>query len=163
MEHSGYKETYFQFISEKNLDQIKIILKNHDYHDPDTIDAIEIREREGVPYLYLFVETSDYIGYGHYGMIDGVYIYIESLIPWWTERFYLPVLIIRKIINKNLEQFIDVPKLHDHEFYHIKEIINFINENPSYIHESLHYGAENCMAKDLARSIEFEINKLFSC
>ncbi len=161
MTQMSYRDAYHQFVKEENLDKIKDILNEHEYYDAEANAKIHVKENDGLPYILLPVESDEYTGKNGYGVADGIFLDISSRFPIWTGKFYLPVMILRQTTNKNLEQFIDLEKIEEHEIHHIKAIISYIDRNPDYIRDALKYAVGACSVEELEESVEFEVEKLF--
>lgn len=124
----NYKDAYFKLMKIGNFEEIKKILREQEYYSSCVIDEIELKKEDGLPYLYLLVDSFERLSEQAYAMVDGIFIDIASIVADWTEIFYLPVLVIRKEKNNELKQFIDIDRLEKHELFHINEIINYITK-----------------------------------
>jgi hypothetical protein len=52
-----YKNAYYKLVKKENLEKIKRILKKRKYLDRHIVDKINIEEKQGLPYLYLQVDS----------------------------------------------------------------------------------------------------------
>jgi hypothetical protein len=157
----GYKNTYYNLVTRDNLEEVKKIIKNQGYYDSTTIDKIQYRELNGLPYFLLIVDSPTYTS-GHYAMLDGIYLDACSIIPPWHGKFYLTIMIIRKPTNEKIKLFIDSTKDIEHELNHLYFLIEHINKSPDYIEKSIKYNVGSCEICDLDESIKFEVKKIFS-
>ncbi len=158
----NYKDAYYKFMKIGNFEEIKKILREQEYYSSCVIDEIEFRKKDGLPYLYLLLDSFERLSEDACAMVDGIFIDIASIVPDWTDFFYLPVLVIRKENNNELKQFIDIDILEKHELVHINESINYINKNPNYIEEAMKYSVANCSIAEIKQSINFEIRNIFT-
>lgn len=156
----SYKNTYYNLVTQENLEGIKKIIKNQGYYDSVTIDRIQYNELCGLPYFFVTVDSADYT-YGHYAMLDGIYLNVNSIIPQWHGKFYLSIMIIRKTTNEKIKQFITPAKDIEHELNHLHRLIDHIDKHPDYIEKSKKYNVGSCELHDLDKSIEFEVEKIF--
>ena len=53
-----------------------------------TINKIKYNELNGLPHFFATVDFADYTD-GHYAMLDGIYLDVNSIIPQWHGKFYL--------------------------------------------------------------------------
>ncbi len=162
MKKSGYKDTYYRLVTKANLEQIKHILNEHEYYDKNTVEKIEYEGKDNLPYFILAVDSAEYIGRrGAYAVLDGIFIEINSIIPYWEGIFYLSILIIRKTTHEKLKLIINPEMLKEHELHHLRQKIEHIDQYPGYIEESRKYNAGSCTYANIERSIQFEVNKIF--
>jgi len=159
---SGYKNIYLSLVKKANLDKIKHILNESGYYNENTVEQIEYEEKDNLSYFSLTVDSSEHLRRGAYALLDGIFIEINSIVQQWNGLFYLPILITREIINEKLKSFINPEMLKEHELHHLQRIIEHIDRYPSYIGDSRKYNAGSCPYADIEKSIEFEVNKLFS-
>ena len=158
---TSYKDTYYTLITQENLERIKEIIKEAGYYDSTFIEKIQYRELKGLPHLFLTVDSPNYTN-GHYAMLDGIFLNINSIIPQWIGKFYLSIVIIRKPTNKKIRPFIDHDKDMEHELNHLHLLINYINKYPDYIERSIKYNVDSCEVYNFGESIKFEVKKIFS-
>jgi hypothetical protein len=156
----SYKKTYYNLVTRENLEGIKKIIENQGYYDPVTINKIQYDEINNLPHFFIIVDSPDYT-FGHYAMLDGIYLEVDSIIPQWTGIFYLGMIITRKPTNEKIKQFIDPAKDLEHELNHLHRLIDCIDKNPDYIERSMKYNVGSCTLGDLDKSIEFEVGKIF--
>ncbi len=161
MKKSGYKNAYHSVVTKANLEKIKNILNEHGYYDEITVDRIEYEKKDDLPYFILNVDSREYIGWGHFAMLDGIFVEIGSVIRQWEGIFYLPILIFREMTSEKLKPFIKPDMLRDHELHHLWHRIEHIDQHPDYIEASRKYNVGSCTYADIHNSIEFEINKIF--
>ncbi len=157
----SYKDTYYNLVTHENTEGIKKIIKNAGYYDSETINKIQYNELYGLPHLFVIVDSDDYT-HGRYALLDGIFVEIDSIIPQWHGKFYLGIMILRKPKNEKIKQFIDPDKDVKHELHHLHLLIQHIDTHTDYIESSMKYNAGYCETQDLDKSIEFEINKIFS-
>ncbi len=157
----SYKDTYYNIVTQENVEEIKKIINDQGYYDPAIIDQIHYRELNGLPHFFLTVESPDYTN-GHYAMLDGIYLNINSIFPLWIGKFYLSMMIIRKPTNEKIGNFISPAKDIEHELNHLRFLIDYINKYPDYIEKSMKYNVGSCELCNLDESIKFEVNKIFS-
>ena len=157
----NYKDTYYNLVTQKNIEGIKKIIKEQGYYDSKTIDKIQYRELNGLPHFFLTVDSPNYTD-GHYAMLDGIYLDVNSIIPQWHGKFYLGIVIIRKPTNERINPFLAPVKDIEHELNHLYRLINYINKYPDYIEKSLKYNVGSCGISQLDESIKFEVKKIFS-
>jgi len=162
VKESGYKNIYFSLVKKANLDKIKHILNEAGYYNEDTVEEIEYEEKDNLSYFSLTVDSSEHLRRGAYALLDGIFIEINSIVRQWEGLFYLPILITRKITNEKLKAFISPVMLKEHELHHLQYIIEHIDRYPGYIEDSMRYNAGSCTYANIEKSIEFEVNKLFS-
>lgn len=157
----SYKNTYYNLVTRENLEEIKKIIKFQGYYDSTTINKIQYRELNNLPHFFLTVDSPDYTN-GHYAMLDGIYLDVNSIIPQWHGKFYLSIMIIRKPTNEKVKPFITPAKDIEHELHHLHHLIDYINKHPYYIEKSMKYNMGSCEVCDLDESIKFEVKKIFS-
>ncbi len=157
----SYKDTYYNLVTRENLEGVKKIIKNQGYYDSTTINKIQYRELNSLSHFFLIVDSPDYT-YGHYAMLDGIYLNVNSIIPEWHGKFYLSIMIIRKPTNEKVKLFIAPVKDIEHELNHLHWLIEHINKSPDYIEKSMKYNVGSCEICDLDESIKFEVKKIFS-
>jgi hypothetical protein len=160
MKPINYKKAYYEFVRQENLEKLKIILKELQYYDDSIIENIQFKRKDDLSYFCALVDSPEYTGNRSYTMLDGIFIEIESIIPAYTEIFYLPVIMIRKVKEK-LKQFVNLPLFEKHELHHLKELIDYIDRNPDYIEKAMKYNIGSCSLDNIHKSIEFELNKVF--
>lgn len=161
MKNPGYKETYLKLVTQGNIESLRKIIKEHEYYDPATVDEIQYRDSGKFPYLFLIVNSSQYIN-GEYAMLDGIYLDIKTIIPYWHGKFYLSIMLVREVKNKKIKPFVNCIQNIEHELHHLHQIIGYIDNDPGYIERSMKYNVGSCLIDDLDKSIEFEVNKIFS-
>ena len=110
-----------------NLDKIKALLNKKSHYDPATVARIQYQEESGLPYLFLQVDSGDYIGRGNYGMVDGNLIKIESIMPQWSGWFYLPIVILRRPAHLIMQKLVDHKRFQEHELEHLKQLLDYRN------------------------------------
>lgn len=157
----SYKDTYYNLVTQENLEGVKKIIKDQGYYDSTTINKIQYRELNGLPHFFVIVDFPDYTS-GHYAMLDGIYLNVNSIIPQWQGKFYLSIMIIRKPTNEKIKFFIAPSKDIKHELNHLHRLIDYINKFPDYIGKSMKYNIGSCEICDLDESIKFEVKKIFS-
>lgn len=156
----SYKNTYYNLVTRDNLERIKKIIMNQGYYDSVTINKIQYNELNGLPHFFVTIGFADYT-YGHYAMLDGIYLDVNSIIPQWHGKFYLSIMVIRKATNDKVKQFIAPAKDIEHELNHLHHLIDYIDKHPDYIEQSMKYNEGACGLSDLDGSIEFEVEKIF--
>ncbi len=87
MRKSGYKNAYHRVVTKANPEKIKHILNEHGYYDEKTVDQIEHEKKDNLPYFVLNVDSPEYIGWGRFAMLDGIYIDIGSVLRQWNEKY----------------------------------------------------------------------------
>lgn len=157
----NYKDAYFRVVVEGNLEKIKHIISDKGYFDTETINKIQFQKSNNLPHLFIQVDSPDYT-FGHYAMIDGIYLDIHSIIPEWQGKFYLGLIIIRNPTNEKIKPFIDPAKDIEHELEHLRYLIDHIDKNPDYIENSRKYNVGSCALSDLEKSVAFEVKKIFA-
>lgn len=161
MKRPSYKKTYYNLVTPDNLDKIKTLLNKKSHYDPATVARIQYQEENDLPYLFLPVDSGDYIGRGNYGMVDGNLIKIESIMPQWSGWFYLPIVILRRSTHLTMQKLVDQKRFQEHELEHLKQLLDYIDADPAYIRRAKELNVTGCTLKNLARSIQFEIEKIF--
>ena len=121
-EKISYKKAYYNLVTKENLEGIKIIINNHGYYDPTSIKKIQYRKLKSLPYFFLTFDSPEYTN-GHYAMLDGIYLNVNSIIPRWIGKFYLSIVIIRKPGNKKIKPFIAPDQDVAHELNHLNFLI----------------------------------------
>jgi hypothetical protein len=162
MEKSGYKNVYLRVVKKANVDNIKHILNESGYYNEDTVGRIKYEEKDNLPYLSLSVDSAEHLRWGAYAMLDGIFIQIDSIVEQWNGLFYLPILITREAANEKLKSIINPDMFKEHELHHLQRILEHIDRCPSYIEDARQYNAGSCAYADIGKSIEFEVNKLFT-
>ncbi len=157
----SYKDTYYNLVKRENLEGIKRIIKDHGYYDSTSIEKIQYRELKGLPHFFLTVDSPNYTN-GHYAVLDGIYLNVNSIIPLWIGKFYLSIVIIRKPTNAKIRPFIAPVTDIEHELNHLHRLIDYINKYPDYIDKSIKYNVGFCEVCNLDESIKFEVKKIFS-
>ena len=162
MKKPSYKNTYLSLVKKVNLDKIKHILNESGYYNEDIVEQIEYEEKDNFSYFSLTVDSSELLRQGAYALLDGVFVEINSIVQQWNGVFYLPIMIIREVINEKLKSFVSPETIKEHELHHLQHIIEHIDKCPNYIENSMRYNVGSCPYADIEKSIEFEVNKLFS-
>ena len=162
VEKSGYKNVYLRVVKKANIDKIKHILNKSGYYNEDTVGKIEYEEKDNLPYLSLSVDSAEHLRRGAYAMLDGIFIEIHSIVEQWNGLFYLPILITREAANEKLKSIINPDMFKEHELHHLHCILEHIDRCPGYIEDARKYNAGSCDYADIEKSIEFEVNKLFT-
>ena len=162
MKKTSYKNTYLSLVKKANLDKIKHILNESGYYNGNIVEQIEYEEKDNLSYFSLTVDSSELLRQGAYALLDGIFVEINSIVQQWNGLFYLPIMIIREVINEKIKSFINPEMLKEHELHHLQHIIEHIDKCPDYIEDSMRYNAGSCPYADIEKSIEFEVNKLFS-
>jgi len=161
MNKSSYEKTYHHLVKQENLAKIKEILKEKESYDPETIGKIQYKKEKELPYLFVQVDSGVYLGQGNYGMVDGNFVNIESICPQWTDVFYLPILFLRQPADPKLKELVEKRKIKEHEIEHLKDLLDYIDEHPSYIKRAQKYSLSGCTLENVGKSIHFEVEKIF--
>lgn len=162
MKKSGYKSVYLRVVRKANIDKIKNILNESGYYNENTVEQIEYEEKYNLSYFSLSVDSAEHLRQGAYALLDGIFIEINPIVKQWKGLFYLPILITREITNEKLKSIINPDMFKEHELHHLQHIIDHIDRCPGYIEDSRKYNSGSCAYADIEKSIEFEVNKLFS-
>ena len=121
----GYKETYHRLVQPKNLAQIKAILREQTDFDLAIVESLQYKQKNKRPFLFAEVDSGKRLGFGNYGMIDGVFPDMKSLLPGWPGRFYLPIIFVRKPRNAKMKAYVAKKQILEHELEHLSYSSDF--------------------------------------
>jgi len=148
-------------VQPKNLAQIKAILREQTDFEPAIVESIQHQQKNKQPFLFAEVDSAKLLGFGNYGMIDGIFPDLKALIPDWPGRFYLPIIFVRKPRNAKMKAYVAKKKILDHELEHLSYLLDYIDADPSYITRALESSLSASTPENIDRSVRFEIEKIF--
>lgn len=159
-----YIEIYKGFLSNEQL--MKTFISDEKISEDLEVLNIEIVNEEGFPYIIIESDTDEKFAAAMVGITLDTNKY--KINDFKKDLFYLPVILTPVKMKDKLKDYgVDFKQSLVHEKLHVKRIINWITDEPSYIDNFLSFGFDfmikdnNLEEKKLEKSIDFEIRKIF--
>lgn len=161
----NYIELYRKIVNRQNENSLLQLLKDTGDWEKLQGTHFEIVEDEMLPYILVTVDyETGRIGYFASIMI-GIPLEKENIFPfigdYSLDYFYLPVIAKPQKTFEQLKQYYSVEQAIHHELLHIADILQWIDDDPSYIEKVIHYTFEAATEDTLESSIDFEVGKIF--
>ncbi|KPA14036.1 SEC-C motif domain protein [Candidatus Magnetomorum sp. HK-1] len=161
-----YKEIYLQLIHKTNKEDLIRLFKETDNWERLNAINLKIIGDQELPYVLVTIDHQNDLRNGYFASVMiGLYIEKEFIIEidsrFNNTYFYLPIIAKPNKIPEIAKQYYSEENAIKHELIHINDILKWIEEDPTYIENSIQYN-QNAVTKDtVEKSIAFEIEKIF--
>lgn len=160
-----YLSIYRKVVQKQNEEALLHLFKETGHWDKLHAITLEIRDEMTLPYILITVDyQKEILGY-FVGAMIGV-TFDKACIrdihpPYRDDYFYLPVIVIPQTYPDIAKEYYSEEHSIAHELIHIADILQWIDDEPTYIDHVLQYGHETVTEDTLGSSIDFEVQKIF--
>lgn len=164
----GYKQDYQEIITKKNFTKLNKLMESGnliaDYKHSD----FKIGNDSGINYLNVTIDTeNEPSNYASFLMI--IYLKRKELFNNSTEKEIFPLMIIVKPnkIDEMGEKYRSNETDFNHEFMHLKDLIEIFEQEPDFIYRGYNYALSNFTRTgkrkpdDIIKCIDYEVEKIF--
>lgn len=153
----NYKEIYHYLLKPDHFEQLQALMKEQNIYETLNVKEALLKDEE-FPYVLFSIETDQVFA----AQMVGLLLEIDSLVPEYTEEYYLPVIAMARNYDSEINHLINQENSVAHELIHIRDILSLIEDDPSYIQRLNRYGINVVEdVEDLQESIDFEVFKIF--
>lgn len=154
-----HKEIYSYLLVEQHFDQIKTLMKDQKIYESLGVQEVILEMDNQFPYILLKIVTDQVVA----AQMIGVFINIESLLPEYTDSYYLPVIAIGINYELKYRKLINLQNTIEHELLHIKDVLFLIENDPTYYDRLMKYTLIQQENNEyLKESIDLEVFKIFN-
>ncbi len=161
-----YLSLYRKVVEKQNEDTLLHLLKETGHWEKLQAIDFEIIDDTTLPYILITVDyQEDVVGYFASAMIgislEKSYI-LDIQSNYNKEYFYLPLIAKPQTYPEIAKKYYSEEHAIQHELMHISDILQWIENDPTYIENVLHYSYETATEDTLDKSIDFEVQKIFT-
>ncbi len=154
-----HKELYYHLLREENLAALQLLMQEQNILTSFNVKKMELLRQGNFPYLLFSVEIEEVYAAQYLGL----FLDIKPIHPQYErEWYYLPIVAFCETYDERIMRLINKSNSIAHELLHLKDLLAWIEEEPSFPDRVRQFSLNNVKDADrLHESIDLEIQKIF--
>jgi hypothetical protein len=153
-------EVYHRLVCEENRQMLHPLMQDACASIGYKMLDMVICNSDGLQYIECNVDTKEHF----HAVMIGFILDIRRIVPEsGKDHYYLPSIMFCTTYNYHVNQYLDRENSRRHELMHLRDVLCMIDKDPQFTNKVMQYSMnkQNILVKDLPKSIEFEMYKLF--